>query len=307
MKILITGGAGFQGSHLTKALLKKGHDVSVLNTFSPRSCKNIKPIKEKINLIWGSITDEETVNKSIRNQDVVFHMASHINVDESIANPIMTTRVNVLGTLNVLEAVRKNKNRLIFASTCEVYGGTEKHKLENEHQELNPQSPYAASKTAADRLCYTYFKTYGIKVTIVRPFNIFGPGQKDGIGGALIPIFIRRALQKKPLIVFGDGKQTRDYTYIDDIIKAYLLVLDSKKLYGEVINFGSSKEVSVIDIASYIAKKIPTKIKFIKGRPSEVRRFIADTTKAKKLLGFKPTVNIWTGIDRCIKIAKKAI
>ena len=303
-RILITGGGGFQGSHLTEKLIKKGYKLTILNTYSPRSEENLVAIKDKINLIWGSITDKEIVEKSIRDQDVVFHLASHINVDDSITDPVTTSQVNILGALNVLEATRKFRNRLIFISTCEVYGGDEEHRPIKETQELKPQSPYAASKAAADRLGYAYFRTYGINLTIVRPFNVFGPRQKDQKGGALIPIFIRQALEKKPLTIYGDGGQTRDYTYIDDLIEAYLLVLKNNQLRGKVINFGTGKETSILEIAKYISKKLRAKINYVKSRPGEVQHFIADISKAKKL-GFQPTIDIWTGIDKCIAWQKR--
>src|SRR3989344_1970623 len=159
-RVLVTGGAGFQGSHLAQALVRKGCKVTILNTFSPRAEKNVEPIKAKINCVWGSITDKEVVEKSVRDQDVVFHLASHINVDASLTDPVTTTEVNIFGTLNVLEAVRHYRNRLTYISTCEVYGEAENDRPINETKELKPQSPYAASKAAADRLCYAFFRSY---------------------------------------------------------------------------------------------------------------------------------------------------
>ena len=176
MRILVTGGGGFKGSHLSEKMLKEGHDVSILNTYSIISERNISPIKESVNVIWGSITDSEIVDKSVRGHDVVFHLASRINVDESLQDPLAFFHANILGGYNILEAVKKNNNRLILASTCEVYG--DGHDLEegetlNEHSELRPNSPYAASKAAIDRISYSYFKSFDTDVTIVRPFNIF--------------------------------------------------------------------------------------------------------------------------------------
>lgn len=299
MRILITGGTGFQGSHLTEHFLREGHEVTVLNTFSQRSKNNVASIqnRQNLNVVWGSITDKEIVDKTIKDQDVVFHLAARINVDESIEEPSSYLDVNVYGTYNILEAVRKYGNRLIYASTCEVYGAPAQKQLINEETELRPYSPYAASKAAADRLCFAYYKTFDINVTIVRPFNIYGPRQKDEKGGAVIAIFANKASKGEILKVFGSGEQTRDYLYIDDLVKAYDLVFKNNKLKGEVINFGTGQEIKIKEIAEYIAKKLNTKVEYAASRKGEVERFAADITKAKKL-GFSPTVKIWDGIDK---------
>jgi len=300
MRILITGGAGFQGSRLAESLLAKKHQITILNTPSDRALLNIKKIKPKVKVVWGSVTDPEIVYKSVRDQDVVFHLAAYINVDESILNPEKTIYANVIGTTNVLNAIKENKNRLIFVSSCEVYGdGHKKNVLLSETAELRPNSPYAASKAAADRICHSYFKSFGTDVTIVRPFNIFGERQRVGKFGALIPILIERAISGKDLTVFGDGKQTRDYVYIDDMIAAYSLVLRKKNLSGKVINFATGENTRVIDIAKYIAKKFNIKVIHGPARPGEVNRFRADISLARSL-GWKPRVSIWDGIDRYI-------
>lgn len=308
MNILITGGAGFQGSHLAKRLIDKGHKVTILNTDSPLAIQNLKSkkIHNKVNWVRGSITDKEIVTKTARNCDVVFHLAARIHVDESIHDPVSTIEVNVLGTTNVLEAVRHYGRRMIHASTSEVYGSVkEGYKAINEEHELRPQSPYAASKAAADRICYAYYKTYGIDVTIVRPFNIFGEGQKEGQGGALIPILVKRAMDGLPLQIYGKGDQTRDYTYISDLVEAYMLIFESSGLAGEVINFGTGEETKVVDIVQYIAGKFNIPVEHLPPRPGEVARLKVDFSKAQKLLGFKPQVNVWQGIDRYIRWRKQ--
>lgn len=299
MKILITGGLGFQGAHLTKHLLDKGHEVTVLNTLSEDTEKHLDFLPRKPKIVWGSVTDKELVRKSVREHDVVFHLAARINVDESIKDPLAFFDVNINGTVNMLEAVREQGNRLIYASTCEVYGVVPDKPCLDEESVLRPHSPYAASKAAADRICFSYFKSYGTNVTIVRPFNIYGEGQKEGGFGALIAILVKRALDGQNLKVFGSGTQTRDYMNIDDLVTAYDLILNSKNTAGEVYNFGTGAETSVKDIAEYIAKKIGVTVEYGEARPGEVSRFCADITKAKKL-GFSPKVSIWEGIDRYI-------
>lgn len=303
MKILITGGGGFQGSHLTESLLQNGHSVSVLNTHSEHSRENLSGVLDKINLTWGDVSDRELVDKSISGQDVVFHLAGHINVDESLKDPLVFFNSNILGTYNVLEAIRKYKNRLILVSSCEVYGDGDGMKL-SEKAELKPNSPYAASKVAADRMAFSYFKSFGSDVTIVRPFNIYGERQKSGKFGALIPILVARAMRGEDLIVFGDGKAERDYSHISDTIQAYNIVLNHNELKGESINFGSGKTTSVKDIAEHIAKKFGVKITHGPARPGEVMRVPADISFAESL-GFSPKVSIWEGIDRYIDWAKK--
>ncbi len=298
-KMLITGGTGFQGSHLVEHFLDCGYEVTTLNTFSERSEKNIGLLKKKPNIVWGSVTDPEIVQKTVREHDIVLHLAAHINVDESIKDPGFTCKVNIEGTYNILEAVRKQKNRLIYTSTCEVYGAPAGKRLIDETTELRPHSPYAASKAAADRLCFSYFKTYGLDAAIIRPFNVFGPRQREDEFGALIPMSVKRALDGKNLQVFGQGSQTRDYMYVDDVIRAYDLIVNLENTAGEVYNFGTGVETSVKEISEYIAKKLGVGIEYLQARPGEVNNFCADIAKVKSL-GFQPKVNIWEGIDNYI-------
>jgi len=299
MKILITGGAGFQGSHLAEFFLGRGHEISVLNTFSDEARRNTASLPSSVRRIWGSITDAELVGKSIRGHDAVFHMAARINVDESLVDPLSFLNVNVLGTYHVLEAIRRFGGRLIYASSCEVYG--DGHKLKdgealNESAELRPNSPYAASKAAADRLCHSYFRSFGTDVVIVRPFNIFGERQRSGRFGALIPILVSRALRGEPLTVFGTGDVTRDYLYIQDIVRGYQLALDTPSLKGRAINFASGKNIK-------IAHELRASIVHAEARPGEVSRFIADISLARSF-GFSARVDIWDGIGRYIHWAK---
>lgn len=307
MKILITGGAGFQGSHLAEALLKKGHVVTVLNTFKDEKLKNIESFKGDVQVVFGSITDTVLVQKTVRGHDVVFHLAANVNVDESLKDPKSFVDVNVMGTFNILEEVRSNGIRLIHASTCEVYGDGHDlvaGELLDETAELKPNSPYAATKAGADRLAYAYYKSFGIDVTIVRPFNIYGERQKSGTFGALIPILVRKAMTGDALTIFGDGSATRDYLHVSDLVRAYELVMETPNLEGKSINFASGVDTSVLDIATYIAKEFNAEIKHGPARPGEVQRFPADISFARSI-GFEPKVSIWEGIDRYIDWASK--
>jgi len=300
MKILVTGGMGFQGTHLAQKFYELGHEVTVLNTLTPQALDNQKYLKEKAEVIWGSVTDAEVTGKAMRGKDVVFHLGARVNVDESILQPWETLEVNLRGTFNVLEASRKTGSRIIYASSCEVYGRSASQAPVAETAELRPMSPYAASKAAADRLGFAYFQTYKTPVTIVRFFNIFGERQKERDFGAVIPIFVGKAMRGEALEVFGDGEQSRDYLYISDVLDAYSAVLDHPELSGEVINFGTGLGTRVKDIAEYIAKKFNGKVSYTAARPGETTGMVADFSKAKRLLGWEPKVGIYEGIDRYI-------
>ena len=296
MRVLITGGAGFQGSHLTERLVRDGHAVTVLSTLSDLSQRNIAPFANDVSLVWGSVTDAEIVDKTVRDQDAVVHMAARVNVDESIDSPIVFLAVNVIGTYNVLEAARKAGTRVVLASTCEVYGSSNPSPL-TECADLRPHSPYAASKAGADRLCYAYHKTYGINVTVVRPCNIYGERQKSGRGGAVIPIFVSLAAQGKPLTVFGTGEQRREYMHVSDVVAAYELVLGRDDLAGEVVNFGSGETASVKELAEFISKRTGVETQYQAARPGEVPGFELDSSYARRL-GFAPKVRFWDGLAR---------
>lgn len=300
MKILITGGLGFQGSHLADHFLKKGYQVTVLTTLSNRALRTLNGMKKKPIAVWGSVTDSEIARKTVRGHDIVFHLAAYVNVDESLQTPRSCFEVNVGGTVNVLEAAREFGVRLVYASTCEVYGASTDGMTITETSILQPHSPYASSKAAADRICFSYFKSYGLDVTIVRPFNIFGPRQKEEVFGALIPILVRRALNKEDLIVFGNGLQTRDYMYVTDLVSAYDLIARAKHTAGQVFNFATGRETAIKDIAEHIAEYFKVSVRHEVARAGEVVAFHGDSVKARDVLGFKPKVDIWTGIDRYI-------
>lgn len=309
MKILIIGGAGFIGSHLAEALQKDGHEITVLNTYSERALANLSEIKNRLKLFWGDITDKDAVEKSAEGQEVIFHLASPINVDESLRDPFSFFNSGVSGTYNVLEAVKKRGSRLIYTSTREVYGdghGLKEGEGLKENAEMRPCSPYAASKVASDRMCYSYYRSYGLDVTIVRPFNVYGERQKSGVFGALIPILTFKALAGEDLVIYGTGEAKRDYSHVSDLINGFQIILKNEGLKGKAINFASGEEIMIKDIAEYIAKKLQVRVTYGPPRPGEIYHAPADISFAKSL-GFSPRVKIWEGIDRYIKWAKENI
>ena len=304
MRILLTGGAGFQGSHLAEHWVEAGHEVAVLNTYSTEAEKNMSTIASEVSIVWGSITDEEVVEKTVRGHAVVVHLAARINVDESIESPRSYLDVNLGGTLNVLEAARRTSARVIYASSCEVYGFAGQTPADEE-TELRPHSPYAASKAGADRMCFSYHKTYGLDVTIVRPCNIYGDRQKSGKGGAVIPIFVKNAVSGTPLRVFGDGSQRREYMHVKDLVQVYDLVLHRDNLGGAVLNAGTGEEPSIRDIAEFITDKTKGSIINEAGRPGEVAGFSLNSDRLAGL-GFKPRIKFWDGLSRYIEESQQS-
>ena len=307
VRILITGGAGFIGSHLCEAFVTQGHTVLCLDNFMNGSLANIRALLnfKDFKLINGDVRDFDLLEKVVSSGiDAVIHLAAQIHVDRSIIEPRITYEINVFGTLNVLELARRyDVEKVIYTSTSEIYGSAQYVPM-NEKHPLNALHPYGASKLAADRMCHAYVETYNVNACTMRPFNTFGPRQKDtGYGGA-ISIFVKRVLNATSPIIYGDGTQTRDYTYIKDAVKAYNLVLNSNKPLREPINFGTGKEIRIIDLANKIialcGRKGKIKPVHIAPRPGEVKRLVADYSKAKELLGWKPEYSLEEGLREFI-------
>ena len=294
MRILVTGGAGFQGSHLSERWVRSGHNVTVLNTNSIQAEQNIASFADDVTVVWGSVTDRELVEKTVRAQDAVVHLAAWINVDESLASPSKFFDVNLGGTINVLESVRRSGGRMIYASSCEVYGYAEGIPVD-ENATLRPHSPYAASKAGADRMCFAYYKSYGLDVTILRPCNVYGERQKAGQGGALIPIFTSLAASGEPLKVFGTGEQRREYMHVADLVAAYDLVLQNSELNGATLNVGTGETPSVKEIAEFIGKRTGVSILNEEARPGEVTGFALNSSRIREL-GFAPKIKFWDGV-----------
>ena len=306
MKILVTGGAGFVGSHLCEKYVNEGHIVLSLDNFLNGNLANVRPLLDRKNfkLIKGDIRDFSLLEKISRDLDVIFHLAAQIHVDRSYVEPKLTYDINVMGTQNVLEIARlQDVKKVIHASTSEVYGSAQYFPIDENHP-LNAPHPYGASKIAADRMCNAYVMTYGMNISIPRFFNIFGPRQRDVGYGGVISIFTRRVLNNIPPIIRGNGLQTRDYTYVEDVVRAFDLILNHDSRL-DPINFGSGKEVSILNLAELIiellGKKGKMKPAFAEPRIGEVERLIADASKAKKILGWTPKYSLRDGLKAFIE------
>lgn len=308
-KILVTGGAGFIGSHLVDVLVKN-NKVIVIDDLSIGSEENLKLSKKSGNLkiIRGDITDLPTVKKAISDIGIVFHLAA-LGVRESINDPFPVQQVNALGTLNLLYEARKNNvEKFIHVSSSEVYGTASRIPMNEEHP-LNPETVYGASKLAGEKYALAYFRTHGFPVVVIRPFNTYGPRSHfEGPYGEAIPRFVIRALNNLSPIIFGDGKQTRDFTYVDDTVDGIFKASQSNKSVGDIVNIAYGKERSIREVAEIVLKslgKTHLKIIYQKDRPGDVKRHFADIKKAKKILHFNPKTSLEEGIARYIDWLKK--
>lgn len=301
LRVLVTGGAGFIGSHLVKVLLRAGHFVRVLDNFSTGSMDNIVDVARDVEIVVGDVRDYSVVEKCVRGVDVVIHLAALIDVAESIERPDLYFEVNVIGTHNIAKACR-GVNVLIFASSSSVYGDPLKIPIPEDHL-LSPRSPYAASKAAGEALIQAFSSIYGYRPIILRIFNVYGPKQSRAYAGVVIE-FIRRVLRREPPIIYGDGEQTRDFIHISDVIDAIMKAMSIERARG-VFNIGSGKAVTINQLAKLILKTLnreDLKPVYAPPRPGDIKHSIADITKSRKILGFEPKISLEEGIKTLISV-----
>lgn len=300
------------GSHLTERLVREGAKVSIYirgNSITGTvlyTLKNLAPFEKTFrHILTGNIGSQDAV-ELIRGNDCeyIFHLAADAYVPNSFGHPREVMESNFWGTVNVLEAVRKMPRiqRVVCTSSSEIYGTAQYAPIDENHP-LNPSSPYAASKVAADRAAYSYFNTYHLPIAIIRPFNTFGPRHTYDV----IPKFIRLALQSKPLTVHGTGLQTRDFTYVDDMVEAFLIMGSHAKAAGQAVNFGTGRDVSIKRTAELILRLSgsASKIVHTAHRAAEVQRLVCDNRLAKKLFGWKPRFSLEQGLAANIAWARK--
>jgi len=301
-RILITGSAGFVGSHLGEYLVSKGYEVKGLDNFShPCGYTSDKFVTE-----YGDIRYYEDIDELVKCSDIVYHLAAQINVDKSISHPQETMDINLRGTENILNACRRHGKKMVFASTSEVYGGHQNIICEN--SQTYAQSPYAVSKLAADKLCGNYHDLYGLEVYRTRFFNIFGPRQSSDVNGAVIPKFITKILKGEKPIIFGDGYQERDYIYIDDVVRIYEMIPKNKNVAGEPINIGTGETITINAIVNLINSILGTYIEPIHSasRLGEVEKLQACThyLEVNYGLSIRPQIEFREGLRRTIEWLK---
>jgi len=309
VNILVTGGAGFIGSHLVDHLVSKKHNLIVLDNLSTGELSNIKQHIEsgRIVFIEGDIRNSRAISRATRSVDAIIHLAALISVEESKLEPILYHQVNVTGTLKLLKAAVKSKvKHFIFTSSAAVYGNPVKLPI-NENHPLNPISIYGATKIAAEQYIKTYSNLHGLKTTILRIFNAYGPRQKYNPYAGVITIFINNALNNKPLIIYGDGNQTRDFIYVKDVAKAIELAIESQT--QGIFNIATGKPTTINQLASTIRELVNPKIEILhdKPRPGDIYHSYADVSKAEKELGFKAKIELREGLIETIEYMRKQI
>ena len=313
MKVFITGGAGFIGSHLCDALVAKGKDVTILDNLSTGSKKNIAHLEGKIKVFQGDIRDQKLVESLVENCDLVLHMAAALGVDNILENPIESISTNYHGSEIVLNAAVKYDKRIVIASTSEIYGKNPKQPLSETDDRVvgTPQKlrwTYSDAKALEEATAHALFLTNNLKVTTVRLFNTVGPRQ-TGKYGMVIPRFINAALGNKPIKIFGDGLQSRVFCHVIDSVRAILSLATDKKMIGEVFNIGGLGEISILNLAKLIIERIGSKsdIVFISYNDAyaigyeDMARRVPDITKLTNFTGWVPNLDIKTIIDDTIK------
>lgn len=302
---LVTGGAGFIGSHVAEALVREGCRVRVLDNLSTGKKENIKGFEKQIEFLEGDLRDDASVQKGVRGAHYVFHLAANRAVLRSVDQPLETNEVNVTGTLRLLVAARDAKvRRFIFSSSSSVYGDTQKFPS-HEDDLPRPQSPYAASKMMGEYYCRIFHSLYGLETVSLRYFNVFGPRQNpESRYSAVIPIFIDRLLKRQSPEIHWDGKQSRDFSYIDNVVHGNLLARTAPGIGGEVFNIACHEEHSVLDIFEELKENLkiegvaPT---FAGKRAGDVRRTFADIRKSETGLGFKAQTLFKEGLRKTVE------
>jgi nucleoside-diphosphate-sugar epimerase len=303
-RILVTGGAGFIGSHQVDRLLSESFEVTVIDDLSTGQKDNVAHHKNKkgFRFIRGDIRDFKLIKKIAEDVDAIFHEAALTSVPFSVENPLLTNDINVTGTLNLLKAsVDLHVKRFVFASSCAVYGNAPPPQ-KNETIVPNPTSPYGSSKLAAENYVRLFHQIYGLETVSLRYFNVYGPRQNfniNGSEGGVIPIFLNRLLKNAPPIVYGDGEQTRDFVHVQDVVEANMLALNSERAAGEVFNIATGTKASVNQVTGALKEILNRKnleTIYDSPRPGDIRNICADISKAKKVLGFHPKIALKEGL-----------
>jgi UDP-glucose 4-epimerase len=298
--VLVTGGAGFIGSHVVDSLVDCGYGVRVVDDLSTGKLSNIEGHLNsgRVDFVKGDVKDVEFVRKCVRDVGAVVHLAAITSVPFSVENPNLTFDTNVAGTLNLLISCAEEKVRkFVLISSCAVYGEPMYLPVDEKHS-TSPISPYAESKLVAEDFCVGFHEKQLLKSVVLRLFNVYGPRQGVNDYSGVITRFVERTKQGLPLVVYGDGSQIRDFVHVSDVVEAVLCSMESKDAEGEVFNIGVGKPTSILELAETVSELtgVNSEIFFDKPRPGDIMHSYADISKAEKLLGYRPTLSLRQGL-----------
>ncbi|MFQ5710348.1 MAG: SDR family NAD(P)-dependent oxidoreductase [Candidatus Geothermarchaeales archaeon] len=304
-KILVTGGAGFIGSHIVDRLMQEGFEVVVLDSLFAGKMENVRRHLKKKNfrLIKEDIRYPRVVKAALKGVDAVFNEAALLGVDFSLKNPLVTEEINVMGTLSMLQGcVKAGVKRFIHASSTAVYGEPESTPIREDHP-LRPISPYGASKLAAEHYCGIFHAAFGLETVILRYFNVYGSRQKSEQYSGAISSFTDKIIKGEPPVIFGDGEQTRDFIHVEDVVEANMRALESEKAVGEVFNVATGKPTTINKLADTLLKLCGRRNLepiYVEPRPGDIRRSYADTSKSEDVLAFKAKIGLREGLTRIL-------
>jgi nucleoside-diphosphate-sugar epimerase len=304
MKALVTGGAGFIGSHIASRLIGDGHEVRVLDNFSTGARSNLAAFDGSFELIEGDIQSYERAHNAVQGCEVIFHQAALPSVPRSIQDPLTSNAANVVGTLNLLLASRDSGvRRVVFASSSSIYGADRTLPKREDRAPL-PISPYAVAKLASEGYCRSFSEVYGLETVALRYFNVFGPRQ-DPLSqyAAVIPRFITALLEEKPPVVFGDGEQSRDFTYVDNVVDANLRAASVDGVSGETFNIACGERITLNRLLDQIRGIVGSEVEasYLEPRQGDLKHSLADISLARERLGYEPLVNFNEGLLRTVE------
>ena len=306
MRVLVTGGAGFIGSHIVDNLVRRGHKVRVLDDLSSGTTANISGhLKEGVvDFVKGNVKDSKTTKDALKGIDSVFHLAAIVSVPFSMKNPSATRAVNVDGTANVLElCTGTSASRFVLVSSCAVYGESEYLPIDEAHP-TNPISPYASSKLDGERQCRIYEKKGKLDAVILRLFNVYGPRQRGGDYSGVIANFLEKAKKDLPLTIYGDGSQLRDFVYVQDIADAASAALEADSAKNEIFNIAYGKSVSINELAESVLNVSGKNLDILHEapRPGDIKRSVADISKARRMLKYTPKFPLEKGLKSLLEL-----
>lgn len=303
---LVTGGAGFIGSHIAEALVRRGERVRVLDNLSTGKLEHLEEIRDEIEIVEGCATDVDVVARAVEGVDCIFHEAAQASVPLSVEHPLQTHAMCATATLTVLDAARRaGVRRVVYAASSSAYGDRETGNPAKSEQDLVvPISPYGAAKAAGELYCQAFAATYGLETVCLRYFNVFGPRQgADSPYSAVIPLFSTALIQGRRPKIYGDGSQSRDFTFVENVVHGNLLAADATDVAGRVINVAMGRSYTLLELLAKLQELLGTNIEpeFHPKRAGDVHESLADISVARELLGYEPQVDFETGLERSIE------